>query len=59
MLLAELKCGLGLKCIPDEYNCSPDDGHVCSPIYCIPDAYNICDPETNENGGCDPHDDNW
>lgn len=27
----------------------------CNPEYCLPDAYNTCNPEMDEDGGCDPH----
>ena len=61
MLFTELKCNLGLKSNLAEYNCDPDDDHICDPVYCLPDAYNVCDPEMDSDGGCDPHydNDNW
>lgn len=32
----------------------------CTPeYYCTPEAYNVCNPETDSDGGCDPHYDNW
>lgn len=34
-------------CDPGEWQCDPD--------YCLPDAYNVCNPECDGDGGCDPH----
>lgn len=34
------------------------DDLPCNPVYCLPDAYGLCDPDMDENGGCDPHYDN-
>lgn len=56
MLLVELKqdlkkYSLNGKCIIDCEECAPD--------YCIPDAYNLCNPDMDSDGGCDPHYDNW
>lgn len=44
------------ECDPVDYD---EDGHVCNPVYCLPEAYDICNPEMNDDGGCDPHEDNW
>lgn len=37
--------------------CDPDDDW-CNPVYCLPDAYNLCNPDMDSDGGCDPHYDN-
>lgn len=37
----------------------PDICDVCDPEYCLPDAYNVCNPEMNEDGSCDPSEDDW
>ncbi len=39
--------------IYERTTCTPEE--ICNPIYCLPDAYNVCDPECDEEGGCDPH----
>lgn len=37
-------------CLPDFFDDMP-----CDPDYCIPDAYNQCNPDMDEAGGCDPY----
>ena len=39
--------------IYERTTCTPEE--ICNPIYCLPDAYNVCDPECDEEGGCAPH----
>ena len=40
-------------------SCDPsEDGLPCNPVYCLPDAYGVCNPDMDEDGGCDPHYDN-
>ena len=34
-----------------------DTCDICDPQYCLPDAYNYCNPDENEDGGCDPSED--
>ena len=39
--------------------CGPnDEDDFCNPVYCLPDAYDLCNPDMDEDGGCDPHYDN-
>lgn len=59
MLIKELvleKDRILLACDPNEDD--DDDDEVCNPVYCLPDHYGLCDPDMDEDGGCDPHYDN-
>lgn len=58
MLFTEVKCYSNKM----DSRCDPDDEveeQDCAPDYCIPDAYGLCNPDMDEDGGCDPHYDNW